>query len=104
MPRGRKKQIPYVSKPVVPAPRPLRVYKAPMDIVGLMKSYHELADGKSRGMFEDCKADIYRLWLLDYNDWRLGELKGTGTSDRVFHEWQKKFERAFGALEPKVAA
>lgn len=105
MPRGRPKKQ-YVSRPVeaVKIARPPRVYKTPMDIVAQMQAYQAVANGRNRGMFEDCKADIYRLWLLDYNDWRLKEVKGTGTSDRVYHEWTAKFVRAFGALEPKVAA
>ncbi len=103
MPRGRPKRQLYVSKPVAPAPKPVRVWKSPMDIVAQMQAYQAVSGGKNRGIFEDCKADIYRLWLLDYNDWRLGEVKGTGTSDRVFHEWRAKFVRAFGALEAEVA-
>lgn len=102
MPRGRPKRQPYVKKPVAPAPKPSRVYKSPMDIVAQMQAYQAIANGKNRGMFEDCKADIYRLWLLDYNDWRLGEVKGTGTSDRVFNEWTAKFVRAFGELTEEV--
>ena len=104
MPRGRPRKQPYVSKPVAAAPKPKRVYKSPMDIVGLMEAYREASGGKNRGLIEDCKADIYRLWLLDYNDWRLKEVKATGTSDRVFHEWRAKFVRAFGTLELEAAA
>lgn len=103
MPRGRPKKQPYVSKAIAaatPASRAPRVYKTPMDIVAQMQEYQAIANGKNRGLFEDCKADIYRLWLLDYNDWRLKEVKGTGTSDRVFHEWRAKFVRAFGMLHP----
>ena len=99
MPRGRPKRVPYVKAQPKPKPRPKRVYKTPMDIVAQMEAYRSISDGKNRGLFEDCKADIYRLWLLDYNDWRLNELKGTGTSDRVYHEWRAKFVRAFGPLE-----
>lgn len=105
MPRGRPKKH-YVAKPIEPVKiaRPPRIYKTPMDIVAQMQAYQAIANGKNRGMFEDCKADIYRLWLLDYNDWRLGEVKGTGTSDRVFNEWTAKFVRAFGALEQTEVA
>jgi len=104
MPRGRPKRQTYVSKTPEPVKiaRPPRVYKSPMDIVAQMKAYQAVSNDKNRGMFEDCKADIYKLWLLDYNDWRLGEVKGTGTSDRVFREWERKFVRAFGLIEAQL--
>lgn len=105
MPRGRPKKLPYVAKPAEPLKVERRAYRSPMDIVTMMKQFQALSDGKMRGMFEDCKADIYRLWLLDYNDWRLSEVKGTGVSDRVYGEWERKFTRAFGVLQqPEVAA
>ncbi len=104
MPRGRPKRVKLAIIPAKAAPKPARVYTAPKDVIRLMAEYQSIANGKNRGMFEDCKADIYRLWLLDYNDWRLDEIKGTGTSDRVFNEWERKFVRAFGALEQDKAA
>jgi len=103
MPRGRPKRIRAVQAEPVKVPRPARVWKSPVDLVEMMEAYRSISEGKNRGMFEDCKADIYRLWLLDYNDWRLKEVKATGTSDRVYHEWRAKFVRAFGALEPQAA-
>lgn len=105
MPRGRPKKQPYVTKPVeVKAPRPPRIYKSAMDIIAQMKAYQDASSGKNRGMFEDCKADIYRLFALDYNDWRLKEVNPTAMSDRVFHEWRAKFVRAFGPLDQTEVA
>lgn len=96
MGRGRPRKKPVTVAQTAPAP--VKVLKSPSDLVALMARYHEASGGKNRGMFEDLKADIYRLWLLDYNDWRLGEVRATGTSDRVYHEWLRKFERAFGSV------
>ena len=104
MARGRPRKSVEAQEPETPAVRPLRVYKSPMDIVGLMQRYQVASNGKVRGLFEDCKADIYKLWLLDYNDWRLQEVRATGTSDRVYGEWARKFARAFGDLGTEVAA
>lgn len=95
MGRGRPRKRPAATQIVA---APVKVLKSPSDLVSLMARYHEASGGKNRGMFEDLKADIYRLWLLDYNDWRLGEIRATGTSDRVYHEWLRKFERAFGSV------
>lgn len=105
MPRGRPKRLPYVK--IIPAlePEPVRTWKSAMDIVALMEAYRAASNGQNRGLFEDCKAEIYRLFALDYNDWRLKEVKATGMSDRVYHEWRAKFVRSFGQLaEAEVAA
>ena len=102
MPRGRPKKLraPYPVK----QPEVRREYKTPSELVALMLRYHDQSQGRNRGMFEDCKADIYRLFMLDYNDWRLKEVKATGMSDRVYHEWRQRFERAFGPLEQQQEA
>lgn len=104
MPRGRPRKIRAEAPEAIKAPRAPRVYKSPCDIVLMMQDYQTRAAGKNRGLFEDCKADIYRLWLVDYNDWQIREIKATGTSDRVYQEWERKFQRAFGELEAERAA
>lgn len=103
MPRGRRKHQP-IAPPIVIKPKPAkRAYHSVRDLVDLMQRYQAVADGKSRGLFEDCKAEIYRLFIVDYNDKQVDGIKATGTSDRVYLEWERRFERAFGA-ETEVAA
>ena len=103
MPRGRRKNAfpapVIIHKPKAPKP----AYRSVRDLVSMMERYQAIAGDKSRGMFEDCKADIYRLFLVDYNDRQVDEIVATGYSDQIYSEWESRFVRAFGRLERDAA-
>jgi hypothetical protein len=97
MPRGRRKK-PTIAPPIIIKPvKQKRAYRSLRDLVSMMERYHTIANGKSRGLFEDCKAEIYRLFVVDYNDRQVDDVRPTGTTDRLYGEWETRFVRAFGA-------
>ncbi len=74
---------------------PKPAYRSVTDLVAMMEEYRTQSNGRNRGLFEDCKADIYRLFAVDYRDKQVAEIRATGTTDRVYGEWEQKFARAF---------
>lgn len=100
MARGRPRKI-RSPEPATQEPAKLehRVYKSVADIVDMMAAYQVAANGRVRGLFEDCKGDIYRVFALDYNDKQVRELRANGCSDRIYNEWRARFERTFGQIE-----
>lgn len=95
-PKGKSRE----KKPAtVKAIRSRKVYRSVADLVAMMREYEAIANGRIRGLFEDCKTDIYRMFLLDHNDDRaIRDLRASGCSDRVFHEWEARFAKTFGKL------
>jgi hypothetical protein len=95
-PKGKSRKT---DPAAVKAIRPKKVMRSVSDLVVMMNEYQSMSDGRLRGLFEDCKTDIYRMFLLDHNDRRaIADLRPSGCSDRVFHEWEIRFERAFGKI------
>lgn len=94
--RGRPPRI-LPAASVTPIEPEKRQFRSVSDIVGLMIAYRDNPSARFRGLVEDCKADIYRLFGIDYNDTKaLADLRPTGCSDRIYREWEARFSRSVG--------
>lgn len=101
-PKGKPRKIEEAAP--IKIVRPKKVYRSVADLVAMMRDYEKISGGKLRGTFEDCKTDIYRMFLLDHNDSKaIADLRASGCSDRVFHEWEAKFKRLFGEISAEAA-
>lgn len=101
--RGRPPRAstpPATVTPIKPAKAPFRSLR---DLVTLQAQYQAQSGGRQRGMFEDCRAEIYRLFGIDHNDKQVDEMRATGATDRAYEEWERRFVRAFGELEMSEA-
>lgn len=95
--RGRPPRMAQVSVAVDETPEPRRQFRTVSEIVGLMIDYRDNPNARFRGLVEDCKSDIYRLFGVDYNDTKaVDDIRPTGCSDRIYREWEMRFSRAIG--------
>jgi len=97
-PKGKPRKSAETDAPApIEAPR---VYRSVKDLVALMSDYKAIAGNRNRGLFADCELDIYRMFLVHHNDEKaIADIRPTGCSDRIWHEWELRFRRAFGELQ-----
>lgn len=81
-----------------PAIEPKPEYKSVRNIVDLLFAYRDKSNGRMAGLIEDCKDDLYRLFLVDWNDKQIDEIPVSPFTNTIYEEWQRRFSREFGEL------
>lgn len=76
--------------------RPRAAFRSIRDLISMMDAYRASSGGKFRGLFEDCKAEIYNVFAVDIKDKQVDEMKATSSTDRFYGEWERRFSRAIG--------